>query len=305
MCSTCGKGGLSSPVGRTWKGDSFFLTLNIKITHQDRQGLSSHGRRRRPFPRGAGRAASRPPPCGGLQRGPAPSPRPRGSFPPGEPASGAAGGRPAGPTRRPLLLARSRTFCFLPRTKDNKRSRGATHRVRTPRPTPPGRLHPTPAPGRPPEPPARTGRAAGAPGGPRRPLRSDALRVVGPAAPGASAAGSQPGAQPASPRPQPLLPRVCGPPGRRSPAGGLRGRGGTPDSSGVLLPLRPSCAVCVWCLSPVSSLGSAPSSSSPPPHTPHNMASSLRRRLLRRRQQLRRVPCPLLPHSPPPARSPR
>lgn len=153
-------------------------------------------------PRGRSGQREGPPPAAGSAAGArAPSPRPRGaSRPESQRAARPGESRPARPCPPPPpARALKDILLFLPRTKDNKRSRGATHRVRTPRPTPPGRLHPTPAPGRPPEPPARTGRAAGAPGSLGGRCRSDALRVVGPAAPGASAAGSQPGARPASP----------------------------------------------------------------------------------------------------------
>ncbi|XP_070333629.1 basic salivary proline-rich protein 3-like [Odocoileus virginianus] len=189
-------------------------------------------------PRGRSGQRGGPPPAKGSAAGPrAPSPRPRGaSRPESQRAAPPGESRPARPgPPPPPARALKDILLFLPRTKDNKRSWGATHRVRTPRPAPPGLQHPTPAPGRPPEPPARTGRAAGAPGSLGCRCRSGAFHVVGPAAPGASAARAPSPArgQPRPPGTGALLPRVCGPPGSSSsPAGGPRGRGETPDSSG-------------------------------------------------------------------------
>lgn len=256
----------------------FSFILNIKITHQGRKGLSSRRPRRAPA-RGPpppplsrrGRAGQRGRPRG-LQRGPArPQPQaPRASRPhsqPAPPAGPLGESRPARPgPPPPPARALKDILLFLPRTKDNKRRRGATYRVRArlrhllvartrvPRRAALPSLPPAPA------------RAARAPGSLRGRCRSGAFGVAGPAAPGASDAGSEPLHRP--PRlirgrfaPAGLrTARVQLPAGRGSP----RGRDQTPDSSGSCC-LSGHLVPCVWCLSPVSSLGFTPSSSFPRP----------------------------------------
>lgn len=282
MCSHLTGKGLkkNSPVGRTWKGDSFFLTLNIKITHQDRRGLSSHGRRRRPFPRGAGPGSEQAPrPPRGLQRGPAP-PAPGPAALPARRASerrrrGRAG--PRGPARRPLLLARSRTFCFSSQGQRTIKGAGEplTGSERRGRPLLVACTRLPRQGARPSLPPVRVG-----PPGPRGASAAAAAATL-------SASWARPPRAPLPRAPSPargpprppataaLLPRVCGPPGRRSsPAGGLRGRGGTPDSSGCcclsghLVP----CVCGVSLPSPLSALLPPP----PPPRPTHHTTWPLR-----------------------------
>lgn len=310
----------SSAVGEP--GRDFLFTLNIKITHQDRKGLSSRGplqapacgHRRRPFPCGAGpgcETAPRPP--WGLQRGPrAPQTRAPRHFPPAEPAPVGPPGeswpsRPVPPP--PPARALKDILLFLPRTKDNKRSRGVTHRVRAPRSAPLGHSRPSPAPGRLPEPPARTRSSRRGPEKPPQPLPQRRFPRRGPGCPGRLCRGlpARPAAR-LAPSAAARFPRACGPPGRSSPpTGGHRGRGGTPDSSqccclsGHLVP-------CVWCLSPVSSLGFTPSSSSPSPHTTQHglfaaaaAAAATAAAAAAAPPRSRPLPSPILPRLPPAA----
>lgn len=320
-----GKGLKSSPVGQPEK-DFFFFTLNIKITHQDRKGLSSRsplqaparGHRRRPFPGGAGPGNEATPPPG-LQQGPrAPSPGPRGVSRPESQRAAPMGplgeSRPArpGPPPPPARTLKD-ILLFLPRTKDNKRSRGATHQVRAPRSAPPGRPHPSPAPGRPPEPPVRTGSSRPGPGEPPRPLPQRRFPRRGPGRPGRLCRGLRPRrAARLAPAAAASLPRACGPPGRKSPpAGGPRGRGGTPDSSrccclsGHLVP----CVCGVSLPSPLSALlppPPPPPALLPPRPTHHTTWPLCCGGSCCDGSSLRRVPARSPPpSSPPPARSPR
>lgn len=86
-------------------------------------------------PRGRSGQREGPPPAAGSAAGArAPSPRPRGaSRPESQRAAPPGESRPARPCPPPPpARALKDILLFLPRTKDNKRSRGATHRVRTP-----------------------------------------------------------------------------------------------------------------------------------------------------------------------------
>ena len=119
----------SSPVAEPKMGFLFFFTPNFKITHQGRKGFFSRGPLRTPAcshpppplsPRGRCRQRGRPLLTAGSGEGP---PAPLGPGPRGAEALPARGAslrrqrdfhraRQRGPTRHPLLLACSRTFCF-------------------------------------------------------------------------------------------------------------------------------------------------------------------------------------------------
>lgn len=162
---------------------------------------------------------------------------------------------------------------FLPRTKDNKRGLGATYRIGARLLAPGGRPHSIPAPGLSP---ARE-RDAGAPESLCGRCRSGAFGVVGPAAPGAPVARSDPDTWPISSQPGPLRPRE--PAGRsgaapRQPAGPaaaserLTARGAA--ASPAIL-----CRVCVCGVSlasPLSALLPPP----PPPRPTHHTTWPLR-----------------------------
>ncbi|XP_032197325.1 collagen alpha-1(I) chain-like [Mustela erminea] len=296
--------------------------IYILLPQDKRKGLSSRGPLRAPASGHPPPPLSRPGRCGqrgrppwglpwGPARPPAPAPAPRRPALPAGRASrrrrrgcpGRAGRR--GPARHPLLLARSRTFCFSSQGQRTIKGAGepltgsecgCRHLLagctRVPRQADRTSLPPAP------------GRAARAPGSLRGRCRSVAFGVVGPAAPGASAAGSDTRARPASPQPRPL--RSRGPTGRpgtasRRPAGPaaaaerLTARGAA--ASPAIL-----CRVCVVSLSRLLSRLYSLLLLLPPPHTPHNMASSLRRRLRRQQQPPPRscpLPSPTLPASRP------
>jgi hypothetical protein len=200
------------------------------------------------------------------------------------PPGGPCGARP-GPARRPLLLARSRTFCFSSQGQRTINGTGEPltgserdRRHLSGRPS----SHPQAGSGRQPPrspaartPPSLRGRGRSDPFGaswarlPRVPL---------PRAP--TPARAPPGLSRGRPAPPSLRTAPAQlPAGQRRPLG----RRATPDSSGCcclsghLVP----CVYVWWCLSRLlSRLYSL--LLLPPPHTPpHNMASSLRRRLRR------------------------
>lgn len=183
--------------------------------------------------------------------------------------------RPARPgPPPPPARALKDILLFLPRTKDNKRSRGTTHRVRARLSAPPGRLHPRSAPGRPPEPPARARSSRRGPGEPPRPLPQRRFRRRGPGRPGSLCRGLRhPRAARLASAATASLPRAYGPPGHSfPPAGGPRGRDGAPDSSGCcclsghLVP----CVCGVSLPSPLSALLPPP-----PPPAPHTTQHGL------------------------------
>ncbi|KAL0618092.1 hypothetical protein AAY473_010753 [Plecturocebus cupreus] len=227
--------GYKAPPLENLKG--IFLTLNIKITHQDRKGLSTPDLLRalassRPPPlswRIQSRLRGRPPPTRrprGLLRGPAcPLPRDPTTRAQGINAHPGLESRPAtveGPCEEsrparpgpppPPARALKDILLFLPRTKDNKRRGGATHRVRARPPAPPDRPNPSPGPDRPPEASVGAGSSRRGPGEPPRLLPQRRFRHLGPGRPGCLCCGLlRPRARPISPQPRP--------PHSREPAG--------------------------------------------------------------------------------------
>ena len=215
----------------------------------------------------------------GLRAPPSPGPAAPGASRPESQQATPAGllgeSRPARPgPPPPPARALKDILLFLPRTKDNKRSRGTTHRVRARLSAPPGRPHPRPAPGRPPEPPARSGSSRRGSGEPPRPLPQRRFRRRGPGRPGSLCRGLRhPRAARLASAAAASLPRACGPPGRSfPPASGPRSRRGAPDSSGCcclsghLVP----CVCGVSLPSPLSALLPPP-----PPPAPHTTQHGL------------------------------
>lgn len=175
----------------------------------------------------------------------------------------------------PLPPALKDVELFLPRTKDNKGSRGATHRVEARPQAPSARSSSRVQDGSPAaasrpwrEPPPGRARHQ------HRRCRSGATGVVGPASPGASAASSCIRARPSRPsRGLPAIPEPSGTPGYCSQSSSEPvGRGRPPDSWGCCC-LSGHLVPCVVSLpSPRSALLPPP----PPPRPTHHTTWPLR-----------------------------
>lgn len=259
--------GPTSP-GKIFKSPSTkvccYLTLSIKVTHRSKQGFHRAAAALSPLARTAARRRVG---CAAGTGWPDPVLQwHRPSAPRAACAEPAANPPPLPPALKDVEL-------FLPRTKDNKGSRGATHRVEA-RPQEPSACSSSPVQEGSPAAASRSRREP-PPGRARhqhRRCRSGATGVVGQASPGASAASSRIRTRPPRlSRDLPAIPEPSGTPRNCSQRSGEPlGRGGPPDSwsccclSGHLVP----CVVSLQ--SPRSALLPPP-----PPPAPHTTQHGL------------------------------